>query len=113
VSLTRRRPLTNGNYPFEKFGWIVDGRGGGFASAVVDQPLMRSIDLPHVADAVRVDSAGLPTGARAVGGDAFVAVPKARCTRAEGRDSRLRTRKLQPSCVPARCAAMREVAQDC
>jgi hypothetical protein len=70
------------NYPFEKFGWIVDV-GGGNGSLLLPvlevHPVMRAtiFDLPHVADAARsrIAAAGLSDRCEAVGGDAFVAVP--------------------------------------
>src|SRR6516162_3186875 len=70
------------NYPFEKFGWIVDV-GGGNGSLLLPvleaHPAMRAtiFDLPHVADAARsrIAEAGLSDRCEAVGGDAFVAVP--------------------------------------
>jgi orsellinic acid C2-O-methyltransferase len=70
------------NYPFEKFGWIVDV-GGGNGSLLLPvlgrHPAMRAtiFDLPHVADAARsrIAAAGLSDRCEAVGGDAFVAVP--------------------------------------
>ena len=74
-------PLTT-NYPFEKFGWIVDvgGGNGSLLLPVVERhPAMRVtiFDLPHVADAARgrIAAAGLSDRCAAVGGDAFVAVP--------------------------------------
>ena len=74
-------PLTT-NYPFEKFGWIVDvggGNGSLLLPVVEHHPAMRLtiFDLPHVADAVRgrIAAAGLANRCEAVGGDAFVAVP--------------------------------------
>ena len=74
-------PLTT-NYPFEKFGWIVDvggGNGSLLLPVVEHHPAMRLtiFDLPHVADAVRgrIAAAGLSDRCEAVGGDAFVAVP--------------------------------------
>ena len=70
------------NYPFEKFGWVVDvggGNGSLLLPLVERQPGMRltTFDLPHVTDAVRnrIDAAGLSDRCEAVGGDAFVAVP--------------------------------------
>ena len=70
------------NYPFEKFGWIVDvggGNGSLLLPVVEHHPAMRLtiFDLPHVADAVRgrIAAAGLSDRCEAVGGDAFVAVP--------------------------------------
>jgi len=70
------------NYPFEKFGWIVDV-GGGNGSLLLPvlgrHPAMRAtiFDLPHVADAARsrIAEAGLSDRCEVVGGDAFVAVP--------------------------------------
>ena len=70
------------NYPFEKFGWIVDV-GGGNGSLLLPvlgrYPAMRAtiFDLPHVADAARsrIAAAGLSDRCEAAGGDAFVAVP--------------------------------------
>ena len=70
------------NYPFEKFGWIVDV-GGGNGSLLLPvlgrHPAMRAtiFDLPHVAEAARsrIAAAGLSDRCEAVGGDAFVAVP--------------------------------------
>ena len=70
------------NYPFEKFGWIVDV-GGGNGSLLLPvlgrHPAMRAtiFDLPHVADAARsrIAAAGLSDRCEAVGGDAFVGVP--------------------------------------
>src|SRR5262244_629377 len=70
------------NYPFEKFGWIVDV-GGGNGSLLLPilerHPVMRAtiFDLSHVADAARprIAAAGLSDRCEAVGGDAFVAVP--------------------------------------
>jgi hypothetical protein len=70
------------NYPFEKFGWIVDvgGCNGSLLLPVLERhPVMRAtiFDLPHVADAARsrIAAAGLSDRCEAVGGDAFVAVP--------------------------------------
>lgn len=70
------------NYPFEKFGWIVDvgGGNGSLLLPVLERnPAMRVtvFDLPHVADAARtrITAAGLSDRCEAVGGDAFVAVP--------------------------------------
>ena len=70
------------NYPFEKFGWIVDvgGGNGSLLLPVLERhPAMRAtiFDLPHVADAARsrIAEAGLSDRCEAVGGDAFVAVP--------------------------------------
>jgi DNA-binding HxlR family transcriptional regulator len=70
------------NYPFEKFGWIVDvgGGNGSLLLPVLERhPVMRAtvFDLPHVADAARsrIAAAGLSDRCEAVGGDAFVAVP--------------------------------------
>ena len=70
------------NYPFEKFGWIVDvggGNGSLLLPALERHPVMRAtiFDLPHVADAARsrIAAAGLSDRCEAVGGDAFVAVP--------------------------------------
>ncbi len=70
------------NYPFEKFGWIVDvgGGNGSLLLPVLERhPTMRAtvFDLPHVADAARsrIAAAGLSDRCEAVGGDAFVAVP--------------------------------------
>jgi hypothetical protein len=70
------------NYPFEKFGWIVDvgGGNGSLLMPVLERhPTMRAtiFDLPHVADAARsqIAAAGLSGRCQAVGGDAFVAVP--------------------------------------
>jgi hypothetical protein len=72
-------PLTT-NYPFEKFGWIVDvgGGNGSLLLPVVERhPAIRVtiFDLPHVADAARdrIAAAGLSDSCEAVGGDAFVA----------------------------------------
>jgi orsellinic acid C2-O-methyltransferase len=70
------------NYPFEKFGWIVDV-GGGNGSLLLPvlqrHPVVRAtiFDLAHVADAARsrIAAAGLSDRCEAVGGDAFVAVP--------------------------------------
>ena len=70
------------NYPFEKFGRIVDV-GGGNGSLLLPvlgrHPAMRAtiFDLPHVAEAARsrIAAAGLSDRCEAVGGDAFVAVP--------------------------------------
>src|SRR4029450_9957364 len=69
------------NYPFEKFGWIVDvgGGNGSLLLPVLERhPAMRAtiFDLPHVADAARsrIAAAGLSDRCEAVGGDAFVAV---------------------------------------
>jgi hypothetical protein len=70
------------NYPFEKFGWIVDvgGGNGSLLLPVLERhPVMRAtiFDLPHVAGATRfrIAAAGLSDRCEAVGGDAFVAVP--------------------------------------
>jgi len=70
------------NYPFEKFGWIVDvggGNGSLLQPALERHPAMRAtvFDLPHVADAARsrIAAAGLSDRYEAVGGDAFTAVP--------------------------------------
>ena len=70
------------NYPFEKFGWIVDvgGGNGSLLMPVLERhPAMRAtiFDLPHVADAARsrIAAAGLSDRCEAAGGDAFVAVP--------------------------------------
>src|SRR5215475_12259703 len=70
------------NYPFEKFGWVVDvggGNGSLLLPLVERQPGMRltTFDLPHVADAARsrIAAAGLSDRCEAVGGDAFAAVP--------------------------------------
>src|SRR5215472_3829258 len=70
------------NYPFEKFGWIVDvggGNGSLLLPVAARNPPMRVtfFDLPHVADAARsrIAAAGLSDRCEAVGGDAFVAVP--------------------------------------
>lgn len=70
------------NYPFEKFGWIVDvgGGNGSLLLPVLERhPAMRAtiFDLPHVAEAARsrIAAAGLCDRCEAVGGDAFVAVP--------------------------------------
>src|SRR5215468_6872815 len=70
------------NYPFEKFGWIVDvgGGNGSLLLPVLERhAVMRAtiFDLPHVADAARsrIAAAGLSDRCEAVGGDAFVAVP--------------------------------------
>jgi orsellinic acid C2-O-methyltransferase len=70
------------NYPFEKFGWIVDvgGGNGSLLLPVLERhPAMRAtiFDLPHVADAARsrIAAAGLSDRCEAVGGDVFVAVP--------------------------------------
>src|SRR5215475_10393550 len=82
-SLTQgvNKPLIT-NYPFEKFGWIVDvgGGNGSLLLPVLERhPAMRAtvFDLPHVADATRsrITGAGLSDRCEAVGGDAFVAVP--------------------------------------
>jgi len=82
-SLTQgvNKPLT-ANYPFEKFGWIVDvgGGNGSLLLPVLERhPAMRAtvFDLPHVADAARsrIAAVGLSDRYEAVGGDAFVAVP--------------------------------------
>jgi orsellinic acid C2-O-methyltransferase len=74
--------LLSTNYPFEKFGWIVDvgGGNGSLLLPVLERhPTMRAtvFDLPHVADAARsrIAAAGLSDRCEAVGGDAFVAVP--------------------------------------
>jgi hypothetical protein len=70
------------NYPFEKFGWIVDvgGGNGSLLLRVLERhPAIRAtiFDLPHVANAARsrIAEAGLSDRCEAVGGDAFVAVP--------------------------------------
>src|SRR5215467_3421105 len=75
-----RRLITN--YPFERFGWIVDvgGGNGSLLLPVLERhPVMRAtiFDLPHVADAARprIAAALLSDRCEAVGGDAFVAVP--------------------------------------
>src|SRR5215472_4463440 len=82
-SLTQgvNKPLT-ANYPFEKFGWIVDvgGGNGSLLLPVLERhPAMRAtvFDLPHVADAARsrIAAARLSDRCEAVGGDAFAAVP--------------------------------------
>src|SRR5215831_19373785 len=70
------------NYPFEKFGWIVDV-GGGNGSLLLPvaerSPPMRVtiFDLPHVADATRsrIAAAGLSERCEALAGDAFLSIP--------------------------------------
>jgi O-methyltransferase/methyltransferase family protein len=70
------------NYPFEKFGWIVDV-GGGNGSLLLPvaehNPPMRVtiFDLPHVTDATRsrIAAVGLSDRCEALAGDAFVSVP--------------------------------------
>ena len=70
------------NYPFEKFGWIVDvGGGNGSLLLPVAQrhPSMRVtiLDLAHVSEVTRrrIAAAGLSPRCEAVDGDAFTAVP--------------------------------------
>jgi orsellinic acid C2-O-methyltransferase len=70
------------NYPFERFGWIVDvgGGNGSLLLPVLERnPAMRVtvFDLPHVADSARsrIAAAGLSDRCEVVGGDAFEAVP--------------------------------------
>jgi orsellinic acid C2-O-methyltransferase len=70
------------NYPFEKFGWIVDvgGGNGSLLLPVLERhPATRVtvFDLPHVADAARarIAATGLSDRCEVVGGDAFVVVP--------------------------------------